>query len=137
MHKILAVIPAAMLGLTPVAANADHVAVTGAVGGAVTGAVVGGPVGAVIGGVIGAVIGTAVEPPPAEVVTYVQGQTMEPVYLSGNVVVGATVPQTVVLQPVPQDVYVGADGRLYGYAVVNGHTVVVDMQTRAIVAIAG
>lgn len=137
MHKILAIIPAAMLTAAPVAAYADHVAVTGAVGGAATGAVVGGPVGAVIGGVIGAVIGTAVEPPPAEVVTFVQGQTGEPVYLEGQVVVGATLPATVQVQPVPENVYVAQDGRLYGYTWVNGHPVVIDMQTRAIVAIAG
>jgi hypothetical protein len=137
MRKILAILPAAMLGLMPAAANADHIAVTGAVGGAATGAIVGGPVGAVVGGVIGAIIGTAVEPPPAEVVAYVEGQTMDPVFLSGQVVVGATVPASVVLQPVPSDVYVAPDGRAYGYAVVNGHPVVVDMQTRAIVAIAG
>jgi hypothetical protein len=135
MRKILAIVPAAVLGLLPATASADHIAVTGAVGGAATGAIVGGPVGAIVGGVIGAIIGTAVEPPPAEVVSYVQAQTMEPVYLSGNLVVGATIPAEVVLQPVPPDVYVAPDGRVYGYAVVNGHPVVVDMQTRAVVAI--
>lgn len=137
MRKILAIVPAAMLGLLPAAASADHIAVTGAVGGAATGAVIGGPVGAVVGGVIGALIGTAVEPPPPEVVSYVQGQPVDPVYLSGNLVVGAVLPETVFLQPVPSDIYVAQDGRAYGYAVVNGHPVVVDLQTRAIVAIAG
>ena len=77
------------LGCLPVAAHADDITVTGAAGGAVTGAIVGGPVGAVIGGVIG----TAVAAPPAEVVAYVQTQQVEPVYLSGDLVVGATVPE--------------------------------------------
>lgn len=137
MRKILAFIPAAVISLVPIAAHADHVAVTGAVGGAATGAVVGGPVGAIIGGVIGAVIGAAAEPPPPEVVTYVQGQTLDPIYLEGQLVVGATVPQEIYVEPVPQNVYMAQDGRFYGYAVVNGHHVVIDMETRAIVAIAG
>jgi hypothetical protein len=138
MQKLLAIIPAVLIGAAPLAANADEgLAVGGAVGGAATGAVVGGPVGAVIGGVLGAVIGGAIEPPPPEVVTYVQGQTLEPVYLDGQLVVGATVPSTIYIEPVPQNVYVAPDGRLYGYAVVNGQQVVIDMQTRAIVAIVG
>jgi len=137
MNKHLAIIPAVLLGSLPVAAHADHITVTGAAGGAVTGAIVGGPVGAVIGGVIGAVIGATVEAPPAEVVAYVQTQQVEPVYLGGDLVVGATLPELVVLHPVPQDIYVAPDGRVYGYAVVNGHPVVVDAQTRVIVSIAG
>jgi hypothetical protein len=137
MYKHLAIVPAVLLGCAPVAAQADHITVTGAAGGAVTGAIVGGPVGAVIGGVIGAVVGAAVEAPPAEVVTYVETQQAEPVYLSGDLVLGATLPDFVVLHPVPPDVYVAPDGRVYGYAVVNGHPVVVDVHTRAIVAIAG
>lgn len=138
MQKFLAIIPAVLIGAVPLAAQADdNLAVGGAVGGAATGAVVGGPVGAVVGGVLGAVIGGAIEPPPAEVVTYVQGQTLEPVYLDGQLVVGATVPQTIYVEPVPQNVYVAQDGRLYGYAFVNGQQVVIDMETRAIVAIVG
>ena len=46
--------------------------VTGAAGGAITGAIVGGPV-----GVAGAIAGTAIDPPPARVVTYVQQQPVQ------------------------------------------------------------
>lgn len=139
MQKFLAIIPAVLIGAVPLAAQADDgLAVGGAVGGAATGAVVGGPVGAVIGGVLGAVIGGVIVPPPPEVVTYVQtAEAPPPVYLDGQLVVGATVPQTIYVEPVPQNVYVAPNGRLYGYAFVNGQQVVIDMETRAIVAIVG
>jgi hypothetical protein len=136
MRKSLVPLAAAVaLGLTPAAAFAAGT-VTGAAGGAVTGAIVGGPVGAVVGGTIGAIVGTAVDPPPPEVVTYVETQQPPPVMLQGDLVVGATLPESVVLYPVPADVYVSADGWAYEYAYVNGHRVVVDPRTRAIVAIA-
>jgi Protein of unknown function (DUF1236) len=134
---ILAAAPAALLAISPVVAEAAGT-VTGAAGGAVAGAVVGGPVGAAVGGVIGAILGTAIDPPPARVVAYVQ--TVEPpppVVLQGDLVVGATLPPSVELYTVPPDVYVPADGHVYAYAIVNGQRVVVDTQTRAVVAIAG
>jgi hypothetical protein len=49
----------------------------GVVGGAATGAALGGPVGAVVGAVVGGVAGAAVDP-PAEVRTYVYGQSCRP-----------------------------------------------------------
>jgi hypothetical protein len=55
-------------------------------------------------------------------------------------VVGATLPDTVVLMPVPSTVYVapaGATAVVYGYAMINGHRVIVDTKTHAIVAIIG
>jgi len=136
MRKFLiAAAPAALLALSPMAASAAGTA-TGAAGGAVAGAVVGGPIGAAVGGVIGAIIGTAIDPPPQPVVTYVQtAEPPPPVVLQGNVVVGATLPPSVQLYPVPRDVYVPADGHVYAYAIVNGQRVVVDTQTHAIVAI--
>jgi uncharacterized protein DUF1236 len=127
---------AALLALIPAIASAQSGTTSGAVGGAITGAIVGGPVGAVIGGVIGAVVGTVVAP-PATVVTYVATQNVPPVVLQGNVVIGATLPQTTVLYPIPRDIYVPSDNRVYTYAFVNGQRVVVDANTRVIVAIAG
>ena len=136
MRKNL-ILLASAIALLPAGAFAAGTA-TGAAGGAVAGAIVGGPVGAVVGGVIGAVIGTAIEPPPIQVVSYVETvQPPPPVSLQGNLVIGATLPTTVMLYPVPPDVYAGTAGQVYGYAIINGQRVIVDMRTRAVVAITG
>lgn len=99
-------------------------ATVGAAGGAITGALIAGPVGAAVGGVVGAGLGAAVTP-PEQVRTYVTEHRVEPVYLDGEVVVGAKVPQSVALQPVPD--------YQYHYVYLNGQPVLVDPQTRAIV----
>lgn len=99
-------------------------AATGAAGGAVVGALVGGPVGAAIGGAIGAGIG-ANNPPPQRVQTYVQQNRVEPVYLEGEVVVGAGLPQSVELRTIPD--------YEYNYMYVNGVPVLVDPGSRRIV----
>lgn len=99
-------------------------AAVGAAGGAITGALIGGPVGAAVGGVAGAVGGAAIDP-PQPVGTYVVENPAEPVYLEGEVVVGASVPEAVVLTPVPD--------YDYQYAYVNGQAVLIDPQTRQIV----
>jgi hypothetical protein len=135
-------IPAVVVAaFVPAIALAQSGAGAGAVGGAITGGVVGGPVGAVVGGVIGAIVGTAIVPPPQQVVTYVTTQpTATAVTLQGNLVVGATLPEAVILTPIPANVYAapaGATAVVYGYAYVNGHRVVVDTKTRAVVAIVG
>jgi uncharacterized protein YraI len=88
--------------------------------GAVTGALVGGPVGAVVGGVAGATL-----VPPGPVTTYVTTNPVDPVYLEGEVVVGAGLPDTIALRPVP-------DYR-YQYVYVNQQPVLVDPATRRIV----
>ena len=105
---------------------------TGAVGGGVTGAVagaiIGGPVGAVVGGGAGAIGGAAagtVIDPPANVRTYVTEHQVEPVYLDGEVVVGAGLPETVVLQEIPE--------YEYRYVYVNGQPVLVEPDSRRIV----
>ena len=134
-------IPAAMVAIAlPVAAfAAQGGAGAGAVGGAITGGVVGGPVGAAVGGVIGAIVGGTIAPPPAQVVSYVTTQPApSAVTLQGNLVVGATLPESVTLLSVPATVYSPApDGVGYAYAFVNGKKVVVDAKTRAVVAIVG
>jgi hypothetical protein len=138
MNKILQLsMPAVLLALTPAVAIAQGGTATGAVGGAVTGAIVGGPVGAVVGGIVGAIVGTAIRPPPAAVVTFVSSQTMPGVTLQGDVALGAMLPETTVLYPIPREVYLPADNQLYAYAFINGQRVVVDANTRLIVAIVG
>lgn len=102
----------------------------GAVGGAVAGALVGGPIGAVIGGVAGAAAGGvtgSVIDPPSQVRTYVMDNRHDPVYLEGEVVVGAGVPETVELREVPE--------YEYRYVYVNGQPVLVEPETRRIVYI--
>jgi uncharacterized protein YraI len=112
-------------------ANAgDTGAVVGGATGAIAGAIVGGPVGAAVGGAIGVVgggaAGTAVDVPPT-VRTYVTSHRTEPVYLEGEVVTGATLPQSVALQPIPD--------YNYEYVYVNGQSVLVEPQSRRIVQI--
>ncbi|UJW86489.1 DUF1236 domain-containing protein [Devosia sp. SL43] len=105
-------------------------AVTGATGGAIVGALVGGPIGAVVGGAIGAAGGAttgAIIDPPEVARTYVTANPIDPVYLDGEVVIGAGVPDTVVLQAIPD--------YEYQYVYINGQPVLVDPRTRQIVYI--
>ncbi len=102
--------------------------VTGAAGGAVAGALIGGPVGAAIGGVAGAAIGGGTGDalsPDDRVVTYVRDNQIDPVYLDGEVVVGAGVPDTVQLREIPD--------YEYQYAYVNGQPVLIEPSSRQIV----
>ena len=101
----------------------------GAVTGAVTGALIGGPVGAAVGATVGAAAGAtaAVVTPPPKIHTYISAHQVEPVYLNGEVVVGAGVPQNVKLYPVPD--------YQYEYAYVNRVPVLVSPQSRRIVYI--
>ncbi|MEX0408107.1 DUF1236 domain-containing protein [Aquibium sp. LZ166] len=99
-------------------------ATVGAAGGAIAGALIGGPVGAAIGGVAGAATGAAVTPPDT-VRTYVVENRPDPVYLEGEVVVGAGLPDTVELREIPD--------YEYRYHYVNSQPVLVDPRTRRIV----
>jgi len=103
-------------------------ALVGGATGAVGGALIGGPVGAAVGGVAGVAVGgsagAAAEPPP-EVRTYVTSHEADPVYLDGEVVVGAGIPDTVELQQIPD--------YDYRYVYVNGQPALVDPGTRRIV----
>ncbi|KKX33629.1 DUF1236 domain-containing protein [Rhizobium sp. LC145] len=105
-------------------------AATGMVGGAATGAIVGGPVGAGIGAVVGGVAGGAIDPPPREVVTYVEEAPMpaQPIVVEQEIVVGKPVPETVVLTPVPQN----PD---YAYTVVNERRIIVEPKSRTVVQV--
>jgi uncharacterized protein YraI len=65
--------------------------------------------------------------PPSTVRTYIASRPSEPVYLQGEVVRGATLPDTVELQPIPD--------YDYDYVYVNNQPVLVEPQSRRIVYI--
>ncbi len=96
-------------------------------GGAATGAVVGGPVGSVVGGVVGAVVGHTADP-PAEVKIYVRTQRVDPVHYDGQIVVGATLPDTVTEYDVPRY-------ERYRWTYINGQRLLIDRQSHNIVSI--
>ena len=131
MKKIITA--ATCVALTAFAANAyadEDAAITTGVGGAVTGAFVGGPVGAVVGGVLGVTAGAALNPPPREVVTYVEEQPVpqQKVVVQQRVRVGATLPETVVIERVPNN-------DRYAYAFVNDQRVIIEPRSRKVVKI--
>lgn len=100
--------------------------VGGGVAGAVAGGMLGGPVGAVIGAAVGMGLGTAAAP-EERVTTYVVQNPVTPVYLDGEIVVGAGIPDTVTLTEVPDSEY------YYGY--INGTRVLVEREQRRVVYI--
>ena len=130
MYKALLVSSAIALATLSTNALAANAVVTGAVGGAATGAVIGGPVGAAVGVVAGAVTGAVLDPPPREVVTYVQQQPtpVSTAVVEEPVVVGHPLGAQVVIVPVP-------DNPHYGYAIVNNQRVIVEPQTHRVVQI--
>ena len=98
---------------------------TGAIAGAIVAGPVGAAVGALAGGAVGMTAGEVIDPPPPEVRTYVAAHATQPVYLEGEAVVGATIPEPVALQPIPD--------YQYGYVYLNGQPVLVDPGNRQIV----
>lgn len=112
----------------PAPSGGETGAVVGGVAGAVTGALIGGPIGAAVGGAAGAVAGGTtgdLVDPPERVREYVTSNTLDPVYLEGEVVVGAGLPENLTLQEIPD--------YEYRYVNVNGQPVLVDSATRRIV----
>jgi len=100
--------------------------VGGGVAGAIAGGILGGPVGALIGAGVGMGVGQAVAP-DERVRTYVIQNPVEPIFLDGEVVVGAGIPEGVTLVEVPEsDFY-------YGY--INGTRVLIDRNARRVVHI--
>ncbi|ETX14616.1 hypothetical protein OCH239_21670 [Roseivivax halodurans JCM 10272] len=100
----------------------------GAAWGAAAGSLlVGGPAAVAAGAIVGAATGAAGADVEENTVTYVQQNPVEPVYLNGEVAVGAGVPQDVEVYSVPE-----AD---YQYLNVNQQTVIVDPETRRIVQV--
>jgi len=101
-------------------------AVAGGAAGAIAGAAIAGPVGALVGVVLGGGLGSAATPTET-VTTYVAANPVEPIYLEGEVVVGAGIPETVTLAEVPDSEF--------SYAYINGVPVIVERQQRQIVYI--
>lgn len=118
--------PPELVGVVEEPSTTANSTVTGAAGGAIAGALLGGPVGAAIGAGIGATTGVLVDPPESAR-TYVTANPLDPVYLEGEVVVGARVPDTVTVQPIPD--------YEYQYVYINGQPVLVTPDTREIVYI--
>ncbi|MEO3387241.1 DUF1236 domain-containing protein [Mesorhizobium sp. CAU 1741] len=103
---------------------------TGAATGAIAGAIIGGPIGAAVGGIAGGAAGGAtgdILQPEPQVRTYIQDNPIDPVYLEGEVVVGASLPETVEVYEIPD--------YEYRYVYVNGQPVLVEPQSRRIVHI--
>ncbi|MBB4507998.1 DUF1236 domain-containing protein [Rhizobium leguminosarum] len=121
---------AAGILLASTSAFAQSSTVTGAVGGAATGAIVGGPVGAAVGGIVGGVAGSVIDPPPQQVVTYVQQAPAptERIVVREKVVVGQPLPETVVVTPIPDD-------PKYAYAIVNDQRVIVEPSSRKVIQV--
>ncbi|RUW57674.1 DUF1236 domain-containing protein [Mesorhizobium sp. M7A.F.Ca.US.008.03.1.1] len=74
--------------------------------------------------VAGEPVEDAFPPPPPEIRTYVDTHRLDPVYLDGEVVTGATLPDTVELREIPD--------YNYRYVYVNGQPALIDPQTRRI-----
>jgi len=126
VHRLVPIV--ALAAFVPAAALAQSGA------GAGVGGIIGGPVGAPEVGVTG----SKIPPPPPNVVEYVTKAAAPPaVTLPGNLVVGATLPKTVVLMPVPLDVYTEQSPTTFSYAYLNGHKVIVDDATLKVVDILG
>ncbi len=98
----------------------------GGVTGAVAGGILGGPLGAVIGAGLGMGFGSAVAP-TERVTTYVMENPVDPIYLDGEIVVGAGIPEAVTLTEVPESEFY--------YAYINGTRVLVEREQRRVVYI--
>lgn len=98
----------------------------GGAAGAIAGGLLGGPLGAIIGAGIGMGVGAAAAP-EERVTTYVRSNPVDPIYLDGEVVVGAGIPDTVTLNEVPESEYY--------YAYINGVPVLVEREQRRVVYI--
>ncbi|WP_422073794.1 DUF1236 domain-containing protein [Tranquillimonas rosea] len=107
----------------------NEITAAGIVGtaGAAAGAIVGGPAAIAAGAVAGAMSGAAATP-EERTVTYVRENPVEPVYLQGEAVVGAGVPESVELEPIPES-------EQFAYVNVNGQPVIVTAEDRKIVEI--
>lgn len=127
---ILAATCAALATFSTSALADEAAAITTGAGGAVTGALIGGPVGAAIGGVVGFTAGAHLNPPPREVVTYVEEQPVptRTVVVQEPIVVGEPLPEQVLVEEVP-------DGDGYAYAYVNDERVIIDPETRTVVKV--
>lgn len=101
-------------------------AAVGAGWGAIAGALVAGPAGAAVGAILATPVAVLADPGP-EVTAYVETNPVEPVYLDGELIVGAGVPESVTVYPVPDSEF--------SYLNVNGVPVIIEPEGRQIVRI--
>ena len=125
VHRLVPIV--ALAAFVPAAALAQSGAGAGAAG------IIGGPVGAPEP----SATGSKITAPPDAVVEFVtKAAAPTAVTLPGNLV-GATLPKTVALTPVPRDVYLEQSTTTFSYANLNGHKVIVDDATLKVVDILG
>lgn len=105
----------------------DESALAGAGWGAVAGALIAGPAGAAVGAAVSSAAAYEADVGP-QLVAYIEQNPVDPVYLDGELVVGAAVPDSVVIHELPEE-----DD--FAYLNVNGVPVVVDSDSRKIVTI--
>ncbi|GAB1378854.1 SH3 domain-containing protein [Pararhodobacter aggregans] len=94
--------------------------------GAVAGALIAGPIGAIAGGMATGIAANASVDPEVEV--YVRNNPVQPVFLSGEPVVGAQVPADVTIYEVP-------DNQNVAYLNINGDTVLVDRSDMRVIGV--
>lgn len=108
--------------------NGDEAFIGGGIGAAIGSAAIGGPAaiagGLLLGSLAGAAAGVEVK---EETVTYVQQNPVDPIFVEGEVVTGATIPAEVTLVPVPETEV--------SYVYINGLPVIVENENRTIVRI--
>lgn len=107
--------------------NDDGILALGAIGATIGALAVGGPAAAVVGGIIGSTTG-AVITPDEKTVAYIEQNPVEPVFVNGELIVGATVPGEVQSFQVPTGEY--------QYVNLNGRYVLIEPASREIVYIA-
>ncbi len=106
--------------------EAEAALTLGAMGAAAGALIVGGPAAIAAGAALGMAGGAAIEP-DTTVTTYISSNPVEPVFVNGEVVVGAGIPDTVTLYDVPESEY--------RYVNLNGQYVLVEPEDRRIVYI--
>ena len=110
------------------AENQIEGAAVGATLGALTAYAFGGPIGGIIaGGLLGSVAGSEAAEIEESTLVYVTENAVDTVYLDGEVVVGAGVPNTVTTYEVPDT--------NYSYLSINGQLVILDAETSQIVRV--
>ena len=107
-------------------AEQNTAAAVGATIGSLIAYAAGGPAGAIVAsGILGTAASVSAVEPSEETITFVSENPVETVYLNGEVVVGAGVPEEVELFDVPSQPE-------FKYLVINGQPVLVDSETRVI-----
>ena len=106
--------------------NGEEALIGGAVGAGLASAAIGGPA-AIAGGILlGSLAGTAAAPEETTI-AYVQENPVDPIFIQGEAVLGADIPDGVELIEIP-----GSD---YAYLNLNGENVLIDPSDRTIVFI--